>query len=239
MSTEYFDTVIIGAGHNALVCAAYLARAGQKVAIVERRSAVGGACVSEELVNGYQFSTASLVTSLFQQSIIEDLNLRSHGLAVMPRSPSVTSLVPDGSHLILGRDPESDAAEIAKFSGRDAAQYSEYGDMMHRLWSEVKSLFTGPSREPVASNPEQLRSILHRAVDMSDSDLRNLFSVMFDSARNHLDSWFESEAVKAPLAIDGITGVAAGPSSPGTAYLMLYHHAGSTERGHVRGGMGG
>lgn len=244
MSTEYFDTVIVGAGHNALVCAAYLARAGQKVAIVERRSTVGGACVSEELVTGYQFSTASLVTSLFQQSIIEDLNLPSHGLAVVPRAPSVTSLLPDGSHLMLGRDPESDAAEIAKFSGRDAARYAEYGDTMHRLWRKVKSLFMGPSREPVASNPEQLRRILQRAVDLSDSDLRTLFSVMFDSARNHLDSWFESEAVKAPLAIDGVTGVAAGPSTPGTAYLMLYHHAGSTEQGrpawgHVRGGMGG
>lgn len=239
-----YDDIVIGAGHNGLTCAAYLARAGRRVLVVERREVVGGACVTDELVEGFRFSTASLVTSLFQQSIIDELRLRDHGFSTVPRDPSVVALFPDGRHLMLGSDPARCVEQVAQFSTRDAEAYPRYGATMRRLFQATEWLLAGEGRRPLADDPAALRSLLRQVDGLPDDDLCHLVSVLFDSARNFLDRWFETDHIKAPLAIDGITGVAAGPSAPGTAYLMLYHMAGSTETGrpawgHVRGGMGG
>lgn len=241
--TQY-DSVIIGAGHNGLVCAAYLAQAGYRVAVVERRDQVGGACVTDEFFPGFRFSTASLVTSLFRQEIIEDLSLTKHGLEILRRDPSVTALFPDGRSLMLGDDEAATLAEIAKFSPRDAQVYAEYGDTMHRLARFVQPYLAGPSRTPLFDDPTALRAALSAAVALPDDDLRHLVTALFGSARDLLDEWFESPELKVSLGTDGTIGVNAGPSMPGTAYLMLYHQLSATETGRpswcqVKGGMGG
>jgi phytoene dehydrogenase-like protein len=239
-----YDSVIVGAGHNGLVCAAYLAQAGYRVAVVERRDTVGGACVTDEYFPGYRFSTASLVTSLFRQEIINDLSLTKHGLEIIARDPSVTGLFPDGRALMLGTDDAATLAEIAKFSERDAQVYTEYGDTMRRLARFVEPYLIGASRTPLFNDPAALKAALSAAVSLPDDDLRRLVTVLFGSARDVLDEWFESDELKVTLGTDGTIGVDAGPSMPGTAYLMLYHQMSATETGRplwgqVKGGMGG
>ncbi|MET0416199.1 MAG: NAD(P)/FAD-dependent oxidoreductase [Actinoplanes sp.] len=243
-ASEPYDAVIIGAGHNGLVCAAYLARAGRRVAIVERRDVVGGACVTEELVPGFRFSTASLVTALFPQQIMDDLGLAGHGLEILERDPSVTALFPGGRSLQLGADEVANATEISKISTRDAKAYAEYGRTMRRLAKVVEPYLVGPSRTPLFNDMPALKAALRTATELPDQDLRLIVTGLFGSARELLDDWFESDEIKVPLCTEGTTGVDGGPSTPGTAYLMLYHQLttgdwGRPAWGHVRGGMGG
>ena len=240
---DTYDAVIIGAGHNGLVCAAYLARAGYRVAVVERRDTVGGACVTDELIPGYRFCTASLVTSLFRPEIMADLDLAEHGVEIIPRDPSVVALFPGGRSLALSADPADCADEIAKLSARDAKAYPEYGDTMQRLARFVEPYMLGPSRTPLFDDIPALKAAVAAAVGLPDSDLRLLMTALFGSARSLLDEWFESDELKATLCTDGTVGVDAGPSMPGTAYLLLYHQLGATETarpawGHIKGGMG-
>jgi phytoene dehydrogenase-like protein len=238
------DVVIVGGGHNGLVCACYLAEAGLKVAVLERRYTVGGACVTEELFPGYRSSTASLVSSLFREEIVRDLRLKHHGLEFLPREPSVVTVFPDGEHLMLGSDERACAQQIQKFSGADAEAYSRYGQTMRRLAAAMEPYVLGEAPDLSLEDPKALRDELAALVDLPDEDLDNLAAALTGSARGFLNRWFESDAIKVPLVIDGITGVDGGPSTPGTAYLMLYHMTGSTETGRpawgqIRGGMGG
>jgi phytoene dehydrogenase-like protein len=242
--TTTYDAVIVGAGHNGLVCGAYLARAGYRVAMVERRDTVGGACVTDELFPGYRFCTASLVTCLFRQEIVADLDLARHGLEIIPREPSVVALFPDGRSLALGADMAAATAEIGKFSAHDAAVYADYGETMRRLARFAAPYLLGKSRTPLFDDMPALRTALAAADGLPDDDLRRLVTALFGSARSLLDDWFESDELKVTLATDGVVGVDAGPSMPGTAYLMLYHQMGATESarpswGQVKGGMGG
>src|ERR687886_361705 len=123
-----YDTIIIGAGHNGLVTAAYLARAGQRVLVLERREVIGGACVTEEIWPGFKVSTASYVNSLLRPEIIRDLELKRHGFELLPRNPSSFTPFPDGRYLMLGPDRDMTLREIAKFSANDAAAYPKYED---------------------------------------------------------------------------------------------------------------
>lgn len=241
---DTLDVAIIGGGHNGLVCACYLAGAGLKVAVLERRYTVGGACVTEELFPGYRCSTASLVSSLFREEIVRDLRLKRHGLEFLPRDPSVVTLFPDGEHLMLGSDEHACVEEIAKFSGTDAEAYPRYGRTMRRLAVAMEPHILGEAPDLSFEDPQALREELGQLVSLSSADLDRLVTALTGSARDLLDPWFESDAIKVSLVIDGITGVDGGPSTPGTAYLMLYHMTGSTETGRpawgqVRGGMGG
>lgn len=241
---DTLDVAIIGGGHNGLVCACYLADAGLKVTVLERRYTVGGACVTEELFPGYRCSTASLVSSLFREEIIRDLRLKDHSLEFLPREPSVVTLFPDGKHLMLGSDERACAQQIGKFSGADAEAYPRYGRTMRRLAAAMEPYILGEAPDLSLEDPKLLRDELGRLVSLSDEDLDHLVAALTGSARGFLNRWFESDAIKVPLVIDGITGVDGGPSTPGTAYLMLYHMTGSTETGRpawgqIRGGMGG
>jgi phytoene dehydrogenase-like protein len=244
------NVVIIGAGHNGLTCAAYLARAGVGVTVVERRDIIGGACVTEELMPGYQCSTASLVTSLFRPEIAADLDLASHGLEFIPRNPSVVALFPDGRHLSLGSDEAACVAEIAKFSSADAEAYPAYGATMRRLARAIEPLLMNPLPGLGGNGADArgagavLKELLRSAAELPGDDLVLLLEAITGSAAGFLEHWFESDAIKVPLVIDGITGVNASPSMPGSAYLMLYHMTGGTEVGRpawgqVRGGQGG
>jgi phytoene dehydrogenase-like protein len=241
-----FDAIIIGAGHNGLVTACYLARAGRKVLVLERRHVVGGACVTEEVFPGFKVSTAAYVNSLFRKEIIRDLRLADHGFAVLERNPSSFSPFPDGRYLLLGPDGAMNRREIAKFSPRDAENYPKYEAMLERVADLIEPTLI--QRPPDALRPG-LRDLwqmfkLGRSFQKMGPGVSEAIEVLSGPARTILDRWFESEQLKATLATDAIIGAMASPSAPGTAYVLFHHVMGETngKRGvwaYVKGGMGG
>src|SRR5436309_10645140 len=160
LSPSKYDAIVIGAGHNGLVTACYLGRAGLRVLVLERRYIVGGACVSEETFPGYKVSTASYVNSLFHTEIVRDLNLEAHGYEVLPRDPSSFTPFPDGRSLMMGPDAELTRHEIAKFSKRDAERYPQYEAMLERVASVVEPTLTLPPPDRRKSLLNGLRTLL-------------------------------------------------------------------------------
>jgi len=245
MSANY-DAIIIGAGHNGLVTACYLARAGWKVLVLERRYIVGGACVTEETFPGFKVSTAAYVNSLFRKEIIRDLHLAKHGFAVLERNPSSFTPFPDGRSLLMGPDNELTLREIAKFNVRDAENYPKYNAMLERVADVVEPTLL--LRPPNLLRPG-LKDLwrlfcLGRSFQKMGPGMSEAIEVLAGAARPILDRWFESEEVKATLATDAIIGAMAAPSMPGTAYVLFHHVMGETngKRGvwaYVKGGMGG
>ncbi len=255
MSSAY-DAIVIGAGHNGLVCACYLAKAGRRVLVLERRSVIGGACVTEEPWPGFKISTAAYVNSLFRPEIVRELRLRDYGFELLERRPSSFTPFLDGRSLMLGADTISNAREIAQFSASDAERYPEYEAMLERVASVVEpTLLEAP---PNLLNPSlkdlrslwRIRSTLchpersERSSRSRGSTLREAVEILTGAARPILDRWFESEELKGTLATDAIIGAMASPSMPGTAYVLFHHVMGETNgaRGvwsYVRGGMGG
>jgi phytoene dehydrogenase-like protein len=241
-----FDAIVIGAGHNGLVAACYLARAGWKVLVLERRYVVGGACVTEEVFPGFKVSTAAYVNSLFRKEIVRDLRLADHGFALLERNPSSFSPFADGRYLMLGPDGAANLREIAKFSPRDAENYPKYEQMLERVADVLEPTLT--MRPPDLLRPG-LRDLWHlyklgRAFRKMGPGVSEALEVLVGPARTILDRWFESEQLKATLATDAIIGAMAAPSMPGTAYVLFHHVMGETngKRGvwaYVRGGMGG
>jgi phytoene dehydrogenase-like protein len=241
-----YDAIIIGGGHNGLVCAAYLARAGRKVLVLERRHVVGGACVTEEVFPGFKVSTAAYVNSLFRKEIVRDLRLPQYGFALLERNPASFSPFADGRYLMLGPDAESNRREIGKFSTRDAENYPKYEAMLLRVAEVLEPTLT--MRPPDLLRPG-LRDLWHlfklgRAFRRMGTGMSEAIEVLAGAARPILDRWFESEQLKATLATDAIIGANAPPSAPGTAYVLFHHVMGETngKRGvwaYVKGGMGG
>jgi phytoene dehydrogenase-like protein len=244
--TTRYDAIIIGAGHNGLVTACYLARAGRKVLVLERRHVVGGACVTEEVFPGFQVSTAAYVNSLFRKEIVHDLRLAENGFAVLERNPSSFTPFPDGRYLFLGPDSAMNRREIAKFSARDAENYPKYEAMLERVADVIEPTLL--LRPPNLLKPG-LRDLwrlfkLGRAFQKMGPGMSEAVEVLTGPARPILDRWFESEQLKATLATDAVIGAMAAPSMPGTAYVLFHHVMGETngKRGvwaYVKGGMGG
>lgn len=241
-----YDVIIIGAGHNGLVTAAYLARAGRRVLVLERCDIVGGACVTEETWPGFKVSTAAYVNSLLRPEIIRDLDLASHGFAMLPRDPSSFTPFPDGRSLLLGPDRAMTQREIAKFSERDAAAYPQYEAMLERVADLIEPTLMQPAPAPWSNRPRDLFALgkLGWNFRALGADASRAIEILTADARTVLDRWFESEQLKATLATDAIIGAFASPSMAGTAYVLFHHVMGECNGvrgvwGYVRGGMGG
>jgi len=241
-----YDVIVVGAGHNGLVTACYLARAGRRVLVLERRALVGGACVTEETFPGYKVSTAAYVSSLFRPEIVRDLRLREYGFEVLARNPSSFTPLPDGRSLTLGPDPEWTRREIAKFSPRDAARYPEYEAMLERVAAFIEPTLGMTPPDLLRPGPRDLLRLLGlgRAFGRLGDGASEAVELLTGPARSILDRWFESVELKATLATDAIIGAMASPSTPGTGYVLFHHVMGETDGrrgvwGYVRGGMGG
>lgn len=241
-----FDAVIIGGGHNGLVTAAYLARAGRSVCVLEKREMVGGCAVTEEVWPGFRVSTASYLTSLLQEKVITDLDLPRYGYQVDAKDPAFFSAFLDGRYFFMWQDEKKTLAEIAKFSVRDAEAYPKFEAYLERLAIVAESLLlTTPPEFPPSGLGDfaDYLKLLGRLRGLSREEIVGLVKIFTQSAADFLDDWFESEQVKVTLATDGVIGANGGPKSPGTAYILLHHCMGNVAGkrglwGFVRGGMG-
>ena len=246
MSAESYDAIVIGAGHNGLACAAYLAKAGRRVLVLERRHLVGGAAVTEEIVPGFQFSACSYVVSLMRPWIIRDLDLPSHGYEVLPLDATFTPF-PDGRYLLRDADGEATRRRIAALSPRDAEVYPHFGKAMSELGRLVAPVVDGPAPDPVSLAPGELARLASLGRHLGGGGERRaaqMLKMMTMSAVDFLSEWFESEHLIAPMSVSGIIGTFQGVSSPGTAYVLLHHYMGEIDGsfrawGLSKGGTGG
>jgi phytoene dehydrogenase-like protein len=242
------DVVIIGAGHNGLVCAFYLARAGLKVTMLERRDVVGGAAVTEEFHPGFRNSVAAYTVSLLNPKVIADLDLHRHGLRIVERRAANFLPLDDGRYLLTGEGRTRD--EVAKFSARDAERLDAYNDRLEAIADVVRDIIlqTPPNMVEggiTAALPELLKSagLSRRLAKLDVTARRDLLALFSQSAGDWLDGWFESEPIKAVLGFDGVVGNYASPYTPGSAYVLLHHVFGEVNGkkgawGHAVGGMG-
>jgi phytoene dehydrogenase-like protein len=237
------DVAVIGGGHNGLACAAYLARAGLDVVVLERRAVLGGAAVTEEPWPGYRVSSASYVVSLLPPRIVRELGLERHGYRVSIVTPDYFVPFPDGSGLTLWGDTARDAAQIAKFSAADAGAYVEFDRYFGRVARLLKDLlFVVPPNLTVGDLPRWAAAAakLRRWTGRDVAEAVRLFTM---SAADFLDEWFTDERVKGALATQAIIGAWCGPMSPGSAYVLMHHWIGQVAGhdgawGWVHGGMG-
>lgn len=248
MNAESCDALIIGGGHNGLVCAAYLAEAGLKVTVLERRPVVGGAAVTEEFHPGFRNSVASYTVSLLNPKVIRDLDLHAHGLRIVERRMANFLPTADGRYLCSGEGRT--ASEVAKFSPADAGRLDAYGSRLEAIADVVRSLVLETPPNVVQGSwrqalPELLRArrVGSRITRLDMSLRRELLKLFATSAGEYLDGWFDSDPIKAVYGFDGIVGNYASPYSPGSAYVLLHHCFGEVNGkkgtwGHAIGGMG-
>src|SRR3954469_5237882 len=240
-----FDVVVVGGGHNGLTTAAYLARAGMRVCVLERREILGGACVTEEGWPGARVSRASYVVSMLQPKVVEDLKLRAHGYRALPLDPAYAALTAEGP-IFFFNEPARTAASISAFSSRDGTVYEGFEDLLDRAASFLRPMML---REPPAlgsRHPGDLVSLLRegaRTAGLGRRDVHDLIRIFTMSVADLLDDWFDHEGLKGSIASTGVVGVWAGPRTPGTAYNLLHHALGEIDGipggwGQVIGGMG-
>ncbi|WEK47765.1 MAG: NAD(P)/FAD-dependent oxidoreductase [Candidatus Andeanibacterium colombiense] len=243
--TRKYDAVIIGGGHNGLVCAFYLAQAGLKVRILERRDVIGGAAVTEEFHPGFRNSVASYTVSLLQPKVIADMKLADHGYRVIERPISNFLPQEDGRYLKLGGGLARTQEEFRKFSAKDAETLPEYYEALET----VAEVLRGLALKAPPNLGEGFRTLIDGALQgrglakLSLPQKRDVLDLFTKSARSFLDSWFESEAVKAAFGFDAVVGNYASPDTPSSAYVLLHHVFGEVNGkkgawGHSVGGMG-
>jgi phytoene dehydrogenase-like protein len=243
--SKHLDAIIIGAGHNGLVCACYLARAGLKVQVLERRPNVGGAAATEEFAPGFRNSVAAYTVSLLNPKIIADLHLARHGLRVVERPYANFLPLPDGDSFRLGPDTASTQKELMRFSRRDAERLPDYYAMIERVAAVLRDsvLRTPPN---VGGGLQDAGRALGLGLRLRQLDMparRDLLELFTRSAGEMLDHWFESEPIKAAFGFDAVVGNFASPYTPGSAYVLLHHAFGEVNGkpgtwGHAIGGMG-
>ena len=242
--TKTYDALIIGGGHNGLVCAFYLAKAGMRVRVLERRHVVGGAAVTEEFHPGFRNSTASYTVSLLRPKVIADMKLHDHGYRVIERTISNFFPFPD-TYLKLGGGPGRTEAEFARFSKADAAAYPAYDAALEKVAQVLRDIaLQAPPN--VGGGLSALVAAARQGWPMAQMDLatqRDLLDVFTKSARDFLDGWFEDDHVKSAFGFDAVVGNYAGVSTPGSAYVLLHHVFGEVNGklgawGHAVGGMG-
>lgn len=248
LSVTQADIVVLGGGHNGLVCAFYLARAGLKTVVLERRGIVGGAAVTEEFHPGFRNSTASYTVSLLNPKIIAGMQLPRHGLRIVERRMANFLPLPDGRHLAAGEGLTG--AQVAKFSARDAARLDAYGERLERIAAILRDLVL---RAPpnvteggwLAALPQMLEAAAlgRRVASLDIQGRRDLIDLFAKSAGDWLDGWFESDPIKALYGFDSVVGHYASPYTPGSAYVLLHHVFGEVNGrrgawGHAIGGMG-
>ena len=240
-----YDAIVIGGGHNGLVHAAYLARAGRKVLVLERRHVLGGAAVTEEVFPGFKFSVCSYVVSLLRPEIIRELDLPRHGLEILPLDGTFTPM-PSGDYLWRMNDHARTRREIARHSRTDAEAYDEYALAMVEMARFVKPILEMTPPDPWSLHPRELARMLflgRRFRGLSAGDRYNQVQLMTMSAVDFLDQWFETDVLKATMSASGIIGTFLGVRSPGTAYVLLHHYMGEIDGafrswGLARGGTG-
>ncbi|XP_008830178.1 pyridine nucleotide-disulfide oxidoreductase domain-containing protein 2 isoform X2 [Nannospalax galili] len=258
LKAEY-DAVVIGAGHNGLVAAAYLQRLGVNTVVFERRHVIGGAAVTEEIIPGFKFSRASYLLSLLRPQIYKDLELKKHGLRLHLRNPySFTPMLEEGTlnkvprSLLLGTDITENQKQISQFSQKDAQAFPRYEEFMNRLVLAIDPLLDAA---PVDMEVFQHGSLLQRLRALSTlrpllkagctlgTQLPQYYQVLTAPISKVLNHWFESEPLKATLATDAVIGAMTSPHTPGSGYVLLHHVMGGLEGmqgawGYVQGGMG-
>jgi phytoene dehydrogenase-like protein len=237
------DVVIVGGGHNGLACAAYLARAGLDVLVLERRDIVGGAAVTEEVWPGYRVSTASYVVSLLPERIVKDLRLRRFGYRVSVITPDYFVPFPDGTSLTLWGDTRRDAESIARLDEKDGRAFVEFDAYFERVARLVRDLLFVVPPNPSRLDLPSWAAMLGRLRGIRARDIPELVRLFTMSASDFLDEWFRDERVKGALATQAIIGAWCGPMTPGSAYVLLHHWIGEVDGhagawGWVRGGMG-
>ena len=240
-----YDVIVIGGGHNGLVTAAYLARAGRSVLVLEQQDYPGGAAITTQEFQDFKYSVFSYAVSLLSTKIINDLDLHKHGLEILPLDTTFTPL-PDNNYLIRSTDPDRTYKEISRHSQKDADAYPRFMAMMARMAEVVKPLLTVTPPNPWSANWREKLDLLRigkHLYSLGPKDFHTFVKLMTMSATDFLDEWFESEPLKATLSSSGIIGTFLGPGSPGTAYVMLHHYMGEIDGkyrawGIPKGGMG-
>ncbi|MED6170465.1 hypothetical protein PIB30_031240 [Stylosanthes scabra] len=256
LKSKKWDALIIGGGHNGLTAAAYLARGGLSVAVLERRHVIGGAAVTEELVPGFKFSRCSYLQSLLRPSVIKELELPKHGLKLLKRNPSSFTPCIDGRYLLLGPDKTLNHSEISKFSLKDADAYPRYENQLENFCKFMDLVLDSPPPESLqhkSSLNEQLKNKLQNSVfwasclrqvsSLGQKEMVEFMDLLLAPASKVLNNWFETDVLKATLATDAVIGSTASVHTPGSGYVLLHHVMGETDgdRGIwscVEGGMG-
>ncbi|KAL6273946.1 hypothetical protein ACE6H2_024638 [Prunus campanulata] len=258
LKDKKWDALVIGGGHNGLTAAAYLARGGLSVAVLERRHVIGGAAVTEELVPGFKFSRCSYLQSLLRPSIIKELELARHGMKLLKRSPSSFTPCLDGKYLLLGPNKDLNNSEISKFSKQDADAYPRYENQLEKFCEFMDPLLDSAPPESLqcessCSVGDRIKNKMHnsmfwarclrQAATLGQKDMVDFMDLLLSPASKVLNNWFESDVLKATLATDAVIGTTGSVHTPGSGYVLLHHVMGETDGEHgiwsyVEGGMG-